>query len=101
MSTTTDHRLDHLANCPAPQEFDYRGARGDVIRGCHNCGRRVPHRVLKLREAEQSSTARYVLACVRCDSQILLNSPRPRIPLCIRCKERDLTRMTANREDHR
>lgn len=78
--------LRHRAGCPGPNYAVLMGNRGDKLLTCRGCQSTAPlHRLL---EPADEQTARYVLACVRCDNTIRLHRARPRVPLCARCKRR-------------
>lgn len=59
-------------------------------RRCLDCGSAAPIAWLEGRAAFQDrdpyAGAKYALDCVRCGFTIRLFRPRPRVPLCSRCK---------------
>lgn len=106
MTVYTAGALSHRPECTNPRENDYVGKRGDMMRGCLTCHAAAPHHLLAQqggrftdRSLQNRGTlpavadvpapehvARYLLTCCRCEAAIPCTSPRPRVPLCDRCK---------------
>jgi hypothetical protein len=91
MTSTFTPRF-HWDNCAGTDDdlSHWDGREGDAMVTCETCGRisvHAPSLVVEEPPAvPEGHRCRYWLACARCGHDMWLDSQRPRIPLCDRCR---------------